>query len=240
MSSRKRARTESKESKPTRTMSMTRLAKKDAAAQGFRGGAPSYYLKPAFPMKLRRTLRYMENTLQLDPGVGGVAAGHGFSANGCYDPNLAVGGHQPLGFDELIGIYDHYKVRRAKITAYFHNTSNVDHNFVGIYVEDTNTLPSVVGTTLVENGKGVWALLSTAGTSTAYKALTLEVDIDKYFGGRKDDSTTMGSKSANPNDQVAFIVYCFNNAGSDSAHAKVDVIIDYDVEFIEPTGLIAS
>lgn len=68
-----------------------------------------------FPQKSVRTLRYVEEI------VFSVVSGYGtfyMSANGLYDPNLALGGHQPLYFDQLMAIYGNYRVTKSQIKLY--------------------------------------------------------------------------------------------------------------------------
>ena len=68
-----------------------------------------------FPNKNICKHRYADQCSIVYTGSSGMIT-HSFSANGLYDPNLAVGGHQPMGFDEQMAIYDHYCVLGAKIT----------------------------------------------------------------------------------------------------------------------------
>jgi len=35
--------------------------------------------------------------------------------NGCYDPDAALGGHQPMGFDQVMAIYKKYYVKGSKL-----------------------------------------------------------------------------------------------------------------------------
>ncbi len=36
------------------------------------------------------------------------------NANSLYDPDAAIGGHQPTGFDQLMGLYKYYRVMSAQ------------------------------------------------------------------------------------------------------------------------------
>lgn len=209
--------------------------------EGLSGGKIAYFVKPAFPMGVKRTLRYMEGHLTLDPGLGGVLDVHAFWANGLYDPNAAVGGHQPLGFDQLMALYERYDVRKARITIYFTNNDTSNHQYVGVIATNDQAAVSGVGTTVIENGKGAWRLLSPRGVSDQYRAtITMTLDLDKFLGNKSQDDTRQGSAAANPVDGVFFVIYAFNNNGTDSASVGADVLIDYYAEFTQPVPLTAS
>lgn len=65
-----------------------------------------------FPKKLTMTHKYCElNTY----GAAGAGTALQYRANGMYDPNSTLTGHQPLYFDQLSAIYDHYTVISSKI-----------------------------------------------------------------------------------------------------------------------------
>ena len=70
-----------------------------------------------FPDTLQTTLRYQE-TLSLSSSSGALF-GYVYNLNGLYDPNHTGTGHQPLYFDQLMTIYNHYIVIGAKITVKF-------------------------------------------------------------------------------------------------------------------------
>ena len=59
-------------------------------------------------------LRYVEN-FTLNPGMLGATV-NVFSMNGLFDPNITGIGHQPMYFDNYMGIYGRYRVNRAYIT----------------------------------------------------------------------------------------------------------------------------
>ncbi len=56
-------------------------------------------------------LRYIQ-AFDLDPAAGTVAS-HSFRANSCFDPDFAIGGGQPAGFDQWSVFYNNYEVERS-------------------------------------------------------------------------------------------------------------------------------
>lgn len=66
-----------------------------------------------FPAQIRARLRY--NTTVSFSAIGGTLDTKLFWANGIFDPEYAVGGHQPYGHDTYQSIYNHYMVESATI-----------------------------------------------------------------------------------------------------------------------------
>lgn len=73
--------------------------------------------KMAFPTSMRTKLRYATRAV-LEPTSTSLLY-HAFRANNLRDPQHAVGGHQPRGFNEFMGIYKTYTVTGASISATF-------------------------------------------------------------------------------------------------------------------------
>lgn len=197
-----------------------------------------FYTKTAFPTKMTRTLRYMESELTLTTGAGGSLGFDTFSANGMYDPYTAAGGHQPIGFDQIMAAYDHYRVREATIHVWFRNVSNILPVWVGVFVNDIAAPAATTVINTIENGKGSWAFLAKDNDSKAYTKLSLKVDLDKFFGERSTAyDKLLGDKSSNPSDQASFIVWAGDNGGSGPVQVKANCILEYKAEFTEPVQL---
>jgi len=67
--------------------------------------------------RLIRDLTNVEFRYSTNFDVSGIVSywTHGFRANGMYDPDAGVGGHQPLGFDQYMALYSRYEVVTSKI-----------------------------------------------------------------------------------------------------------------------------
>lgn len=196
-----------------------------------------------FPAKktLRTTLRYFGNFISVNPGIGGAAASHVFSCNGLYDPDITSTGHQPIGFDQFMAMYDHYTVVGAKMKAFFKNGDSTNSGYAFVAVRDsatttTNTLE------LVENGYIAVAQLDRAGNNKSCVTLVQSVDVASYLG-RKDalsDSQLKGTSGANPTEQAMFWVGAFSDTNVDMGSVSINVIIEYDVIFHERYTLAPS
>lgn len=195
-------------------------------------------LRRTFPEKRmhRTTLRYFGNFISLDPGAAGIAATQVFSANGLYDPDITGGGHQPVGFDQLMQLYDHYSVVGAKIRAYFQNNDTLYSQFAAVSVRDRSTI-STDTREIVENGYVTMYQMSKLGTGGDKATLATSVDIGKFLGRTNvlSDSQLKGTSSANPTEEVYFHVSAFPVQQVNSDAVICNVVIDYDVIFHEKT-----
>ncbi|QGQ63634.1 capsid protein [Chicken circovirus 5] len=91
-------------------------------------------------------LTYCDN-VTLDPGAN-VVAGRVFRANGLFDPDVALGGHQPYGFDQLMSIYNRFVVLGSKITVTAVPANNFGSFIIAVKLSDvaaiTSTTPAVL------------------------------------------------------------------------------------------------
>lgn len=182
---------------------------------------------PLFPVhKQINGQIYYDYAKTLSGGVGAVPT-HFYSANGLYDPDATGTGHQPMGFDQMMALYEQFTTLRAHIKVTF--ASAGEHARVGIYLNPDTTAPGLPR--LVENGLLVMGVLNGPATSNgqhAFKTLELACDIPGYFGKTRQgilaDPQMYGTIAANPGEQVYFAVCAW--AGFDSS---VDVAVGYDV-----------
>lgn len=191
-----------------------------------------------------RTFKYCEQS-SLDPAIGGVAASYSYSCNGLYDPNITGGGHQPMGFDQLVGVmYDHYTVIGAKITVRFFSAgTSVGPNtaIVGIAVRDRSGYTGSL-TEMLEQGRQVSRPLSTSD-ARGFTTVSYKVNPAKFLGRSKpmSDSQLKGSVSANPAEQCYFIVFAASADGSsDTTAIQTTVQIEYTAVLSEPLFLSQS
>lgn len=180
------------------------------------------------------TLRYMSSRIDLNPGIAGVAASHVFTGNGVYDPDITGTGHQPLGFDQWMGLYNHFTVTGFTMKVYFDNHTSTGHPcFCGIKVTPDGAVITN-GQETIEQGNCVWKLVSGAGDNSM-QMLTLTQDNSKYFSKSVlNERDFQGSNSGNPLEQLYPTIFAFTNDTSDGAVVECHVIIDYRVVFTEP------
>jgi len=190
-----------------------------------------------FPEKVNTTLRYVD-TVAISTGLAtGTLAKWLFSANGCYDPDITSTGHQPLGFDNYMAIYNHFTVNSAtiKATFYINGDLNEDGIFnVGIYDDDSAT------NTVTVNA------LAEGGTRRKHAMLTSHMDQKTLYSNYKarqifgsadvSDTSLRGTASANPSEIHSWVLWAFNY-GTTTDRIDCNVDIEYNVTFYERKDL---
>jgi len=153
-----------------------------------------------------------------------------------HDPDFTGGGHQPMGFDEMIALYDHYTVVSAKITVTCFHNENVPMIW-GIETKDNTTLSSTNINYLQEKIGNRWTFM---GEANKTKTLTKTVNCAKFLSKDPMGNPEMqGSSSANPVEGVNFLVWCgpAEAAAVDLSAKQFNVRLEYWAFFTEPHSL---
>lgn len=197
------------------------------------------------PTTLTATHRYCVPSVQAAVGAGGTAQ-ISYKCNGLYDPEDAVGGHQPYLFDQLSGLYNHWTVVASKmsiiITPLYDLTTNPGNFWTfTLMLNDDTTMSGGVQTT-IEQGQNVsWA---NTGPNTDTVTLRSSWDIRKQFGIKSYQealglSRFQGTSSSDPSELTHYLLSAQNNAGTQGRFSYVTVI-DYKVIWSEPKDAPAS
>ncbi len=207
----------------------------------FSNSKSSYTTLATGPKVLTRKLRYVTNII-INPGAASDLAEHLFSANGCFDPDVTGTGHQPLGFDQHMLFYDHYKVKSSKLTASILPSTFSEVGYVaGIYLDDNNTA-STDSNNLIEQGLTSYKVM-TAGTGVQAHVIKKSFNALNFFSKNQVNTNSMiGTESANPSDQAYFKVFLqsINTGSVDVGATKLLIVIDYIVDFFERKTLASS
>jgi len=194
---------------------------------------------PVFPARKRAILNYHTN-IDLFCGASGVVGNYIFAANGLYDPDITGTGHQPMGFDQMMVFYYHYCVLSAKITVNARNNGTFP-GYAAISRNGSNTAVTV-SDDLVEAGNIEYRLVNTTSAVPNHQIIKLDMDISKFSGvdDLTDDDTRQGSSSANPTDVEYFHVSWWSPFTATSFTCNFDVLIEFEVLFLEPKKPSAS
>jgi len=198
---------------------------------------------PVLSIKHRSKLLYNDN--RTITATSAASNAYVFSANGLYDPDITSGitGHQPMGFDQLMLLYEHYTVTNARITVSFVNESAAENAYVGIALFPDSSVETVP-TKMIENGllKREW-LAPNNGTAKSQCSVVHECKIAKLNGRPGNivgDDLYRGDSASNPTEQSYFHVFAYNIATANSITVRFDVLIEYDAVFTEPRKLVQS
>lgn len=192
--------------------------------------------KQPFPKQYTSRLKYAETvTITLNgSGLGSYL----FSANGLFDPNISGTGHQPMYFDQLMTIYNHYTVTASKIKATPLASGTYSSIWTLLKDDDTGINPTGYYT-VIERPDSVTT--TEVLVSQPAKPLWQSFDARATFGGDPlAQDSLQGTVAANPTEQTYYVVYC--NGGTVGALQGVDVLVEiwYDVVFDELTSISSS
>lgn len=161
-----------------------------------------------FPAVLFAKLSYVAR-FKLTPTIANTLTFHNFCANGLFDPDLSAGGHQPMGFDQYMTMYNHYEVIGSKAVVDFMEeptaTSAQNNVIVGVHVNDDIVPHSSNLSALMENGKASYRFL----TDQQMKAKAIMKWSEKKSLGKHivGNSEVKGTVASNPSEQQVFCVF---------------------------------
>lgn len=191
--------------------------------------------------KLKINTRYVELAVVLSPGVAGVAGTHIFSANGLFDPNITGTGHQPIGFDETMAMFDHYTVIGTKIRVEFLNMDPTNQMICGITLVDSSSANPDIRVQ-IENGQTRYKQLGPHGEANDKMTIRHTASPSRFLGRPNimSEDDLRGSASANPVEQLFFHVWAAPNSSVDATTVECLVQLDYIAILTEPKRLALS
>lgn len=155
-----------------------------------------------FPKQIIMTHKYVNTSSFSIPAAAVTMQKFTFSANGMFDPNITSGGHQPLYFDQMSALYNHYTVIGSsyKITIVAPETNL----YVASFIEDNDTL---VGTSVDAIAEQTQAKKRTfLSSSVKPLIMNLKWSAKKFFGGSiLGNGNLQGTPASNPAEQSYFI-----------------------------------
>lgn len=180
-------------------------------------------------------------------GTVGDGTYQAYRANGIYDPEVALGGHQPMGRDRYASMYNHYVVLGSK-ASFTYNMANSSANYgnygrvVGMVLDDNGTFDTgTTAETIIENGHGKWKVHNTGHADPNIpKRITTYYSAKKFFSVKDvlDNKNWLGSNiGSDPLDQAYYLLYTIpvNDYPADQTTYYINgmLVIDYIVQFYE-------
>ncbi len=190
-----------------------------------------------FPDVYTAKLRYVQE-FTVNAGAA-AAANQVFRANGIYDPDFAIGGHQPMNSDEFYAVYGSSFVSGSKITVRWapSGTSNLTPGVVVIFkndVEDT-LLTYDIEQILEQTNLTGYKLFGLADAPTVqdYSPMVLTYSPTKDLGVKdpEDEDDLRGTIAAGPTKEYYFEIYSVAIDGNDPGPIHFIATIDYLVTF---------
>ena len=170
-----------------------------------------------------------------------------FRGNGAYDPDVAIGGHQPLAYDQLAALYSKYYVHGSRIEISVMN--NQDPGAV-THLNKTITLvcyPSVRATpvsngmaNLIEQPYAQRVQTSPVLTAGARKNLSMQYrNTSEVFGSSSTDQDFKAEVTATPAKEWFWVIWA-GCEGQEPINISLTVKIYYDVTFFARKTLSSS
>lgn len=197
-------------------------------------------MRPLFPMRSKvLRLNYQEN-VSVTTGASSVG-NYVFAANGLYDPNVTGTGHQPLGFDQMMLIYNHYCVVRSRIIVTARNASSTLGAYIAVSKHAGST-PLTVDSRLIESGMIKYSYLAPKSNNGFTKILSEQMDIARFTGVDDvlDVTELRGSIGSNPAEGQYFDVSAWNPDDATQVPIYLEVLIEFDAIFTEPQEITQS
>jgi len=219
--------------------------------------------KIGFPQSMSTQLRYCD-AIDFTPNSSTIGL-HTFLANGLFDPDTALGGHQPRGFDEFMEVYKKFTVKGSRMSVTWsyegyngpsqQMTTGAPAQSIQSSSGGVQAVPAVVGmiipsveasvtgsvTASQEIEKARWATITPSGEA---KTVTASSHPSDFFG--KDflvgaDGYT-GTVSADPGNKTYYHVIAGLQHDEYPLTIKIraNVCITYECTFTEPKFLPVS
>jgi len=178
--------------------------------------------------------RYADNAEILDPGIASPAW-RVFNLLSLFDPDTTGVGHQPSGFDQLMGaMYDHYTVTHAQVRVQFATNDPVYPQNALLAIQDKPGT-STDASTVIENGRTVSQVLGPRNGSSQIVTLTMDVDMNTFFGRSVlNGDKYMGTSSSSPTEGVYLHVGLAGPQSINTAGCYVWTEITYHARLSEP------
>lgn len=201
---------------------------------------PRTILQSPFYGTQKVTHKYVEFNNQLNPGIAYAPGYVVFSANGMYDPYVAVGGHQPMGYDQMAAMYHKYTVINSQIRVTFSNQTSTNNRYIiGVCVTRANTLLDRYQYT---EGHCSWDVLGSGSVDGSPKTLYLSTSPGAFYSKKNilSEDDLAGTATSQPASEYYFHVFAMDEGTADPPAITATVEIAYTAVWHEPKQLSSS
>lgn len=180
-----------------------------------------------FPKRMTMTHKYCETVQTGLSSTTGSLVTYVFSCNGMFDPNITGTGHQPMYFDQMANLYNHYHVIGSKITIkVVPETVSANSSRVTGFINDNTTITPTTVDTVCEQTQGKNMFIFPPGDGTV-RTISMKWSAKKMFGGSVlANNALQGNSAANPTEQSYFVLAIQADDGATIGYNMV-VMIEY-------------
>lgn len=172
---------------------------------------------------LKTELYYDEQWKILAAASGAI---YGFRGNDCYDPDLTGGGHQPLGFDQLMSLYTRFKVSSSQVDLKIQRATDACEV---VLCPTQDTSPTIINIAEQEYSK----IMTVSSTISNHRTISW-MSTKQILGlNSLDSEQLMGTASASPNRQWYWLIGAYSYDSTTTIDLFLSIRIKYYVEFYE-------
>lgn len=178
-----------------------------------------------FPKMLKVKHRYVGAPVQLNC-VAGTMGTYIWSANSLYDPDYTSSGHQPMYFDQMSLIYNHYVVIAAKITLRIQTSEDPLGPMIGcLWIDDNATTTATSISHVAEFGKN--PIKNFGGPNTDPNTMfSRKWSAKKTFGaGTLANNSLQGTAGGDPT-EVSYFKFSYNTVDATSATIYITAVLE--------------
>lgn len=194
-----------------------------------------YYKKPVprkslgvlgFPKMLKVCHKYVSAPAQVNCTLGAMAT-YIWTCNGMYDPDITSTGHQPLYFDQMALIYDHYTVIGSRIDINVQTSEDPIGPSIGVLWIDDDSGTTATNVSMVSE-QGFNPTKNIGGPNHNPSVFfTKSWSAKKTFGGSViGNNDLQGTAAANPT-ELSYYKFSYNTIDTSSATLYVTARITY-------------
>lgn len=184
------------------------------------------------PPVLTTRLRYCTSA------ISGTAAGGQYeyliNTQDLYDPDRTSAGHQPMGFDELAGLYDSYRVHACHYKVTFVTTDNTGYllSSATLWANDVTTAAATIQEAQEQAGSVTkyanFVSLPTSISRTFYPWETIGQTKQQYMS----DNNNRALCTTSPSNQN--IIHFQFGSGAASFAYNFFIELEYECQFLDP------
>lgn len=189
--------------------------------------------RAGIPLPERLSTRLIFNTTAVSAG-GASGSLYYVQAvlNGPYQP--VSGSHQPMGWDQLMAVYQFCRTKRAKVTvSAFPGTATGNPPMYGCSITENSSFSPSNISQIIERGNCVYDWCPNVAGFSEKKQLTKTWVADKWYPkDTSQDQSNWCTASANPTGELAYAnIWAIHGGGSTYSDIYLMITVEYDVEF---------
>lgn len=194
-----------------------------------------------FPLaKFQRVNHKYVTSKVINPAAADTLASLYFRANDIYDPEVALGGHSSMLFDQLKVLYKHWIVIGSRIHVYCPAYDQGQNGVMIAWKDQDTTVPGSVTTTLEESRKDVRYKVLGFDQKTRRVTNTWGIHKDAGIKDPMDDQEHWAGDASNGPSKVWYYGVGYGSILADQGDLNVMIEITFNTLWFDPLDVAGS